>query len=288
MQFKTITSFKAALLLLVSLSVTLAACSPKEAEKNGQETKAATTLSAIKEHKLLTAGVKADTPPYGFVPQGQSEPEGFDIDIVKQIAERMGVKLNMVVVTSANRIANLTTKKVDMLVSSLVHTRKRDEAIDFSVTYFADSQKILVPQGSPIKTVKDLTGKRVAVGQGSIQEQMIKVLNPDAKILSMAKWSDTLQAITANQADAIFSAAGVLGELRKTANNAGMKLAMVGKDGLGPIPYAIGIRQGDADLRDEVNRILMDMVEDGTYEKIFKKWWGDIYSQTYQVDVWPK
>src|SRR3546814_1222951 len=131
-------------------------------------------------------------------------------------------KLNMVIVTSANRIANLKTKKVDILVSSLVHTRERDKAIDYSVTYFADSQKILVPRGSPIKSVDDLSGKTVAVGQGSIQEQMIKVLNPKAKVLSMAKWSDTLQALTANQAVAIFSAAGVLGGLQKTANKAGM------------------------------------------------------------------
>ncbi len=200
----------------------------------------------------------------------------------------MGVELGMVEVTSANRIANLTTGKVDMLVSSLVHTRKRDETIDYSVTYFADSQKILIPEGSTIKSVEDLAGKRVAVGQGSIQEQMIKVLQPDAQVISMAKWSDTLQSLNANQADAIFSAAGVLGELKKTAGNAGMKLAMVGKDGLAPIPYAIGFRQGDASLRDEVNRTLMDMVDDGTYAKIFQKWWGEIYQQPYQVEVWPK
>src|SRR3546814_9746842 len=89
---------------------------------------------------VCSSDLKADTPPYGFVPQGQSQPIGFDIDIAHQIASRMKVKLNMVIVTSANRIANLKTKKVDILVSSLVHTRERDKAIDYSVTYFADSQ----------------------------------------------------------------------------------------------------------------------------------------------------
>src|SRR3546814_8372580 len=74
---------------------------------------------------VCSSDLKADTPPYGSVPQGQSQPIGFDIDIAHQIASRMKVKLNMVIVTSANRIANLKTKKVDILVSSLVHTRDR-------------------------------------------------------------------------------------------------------------------------------------------------------------------
>src|SRR3546814_5657382 len=108
-------------------------------------------------------------------------------------------KLNMVIVTSANRIANLKTQKVDILVSSLVHTRELDKAIAYSVTYFADSHKILVPPGSPIKSVDDLSGKTAAVGQGSIQAQMIKVLNTKPKVLSLAKWSYPLRDLTHNQ-----------------------------------------------------------------------------------------
>jgi len=279
---------RATVALLASLSLAVAACTSKEDGQAAQGHQAETTLAHIKQNKAMTVGVKADTPPYGFLPQGSTEPEGFDIDIVHELARRMDVKLNMVEVTSANRIANLTTGKVDFLVSSLVHTRKRDEVIDYSITYFADSQKILVPEGSAIREIEDLAGKRVAVGQGSIQEQIIKAVQPQAKVLSMAKWSDTLQSIQANQVDAIFSAAGVLDGLRKSATSAGMKVAMVGRDGLAPIPYAIGVRQGDADLRDALNRLLMDMVDDGTYEKIFKKWWGEVYDQPYQVEVWPE
>src|SRR3546814_11728497 len=105
---------------------------------------------------------------------------------------------------------------------------------------------------------------------------MIKVLNPKAKVLSMAKWSDTLQALTANQAVAIFSAAGVLGGLQKTANKAGMDLVMVGKAGLHHIPYAVGIRQGDADLSDELNRDLLDMVAAGPYDTSIPTKGGEI------------
>lgn len=291
MQLKKISVSGGICALACMSALFLGACTRKEEPKKTAQTstqQAHDTLAKIKEKKVLTVGVKADTPPYGFIPQGKSEPEGFDIDIAKQIAKRMGVKLNMVVVTSANRIANLTTGKVDMLASSLVHTRARDKVIDYSVTYFADSQKILVPEGSSIKDLDDLAGKTVAVGQGSIQEQMIKKLQPKAKILSLAKWSDTLQALSTHQAEAIFSAAGVLGQLKKTAAEAGLNLKMVGKDGLEPIPYAIGVRQGDAALRDEVDFLLMSMVDDGTYKKIFEKWWGEIYSQPYKVEVWPK
>lgn len=290
MELKKISVWGGICALACTSVLLLGACSRKEEPKTAQVStqQAHDTLAKVKEKKVLTVGVKADTPPYGFIPQGQSEPEGFDIDIAKQIAERMGVKLRMVEVTSANRIANLTTGKVDMLVSSLVHTRARDKVIDYSVTYFADFQKILVPENSSIKDLDDLAGKTVAVGQGSIQEQMIKKLQPKAKILSLAKWSDTLQALSTHQADAIFSAAGVLGQLRKTAAEASLNLKMVGRDGLEPIPYAVGVRQGDAALRDEVDFLLMSMVDDGTYKKIFGKWWGEIYSHPYQVEVWPE
>src|SRR3546814_3782838 len=110
----------------VSLAV-LGACSPKEQAKTAQADQPETTLASIQKKGEITMGVMADTPPYGFVPQGQSQPIGFDSDIAHQIASRMKVKLNMVIVTSANRIANLMTKKDDIMVSSQVPTTQRDK-----------------------------------------------------------------------------------------------------------------------------------------------------------------
>lgn len=276
--------------LVVAGSLTLAACSTPTSTASGDvsEQAAGDTLADITSSGTITIGVKNDTPPYGFVPQGQSEPVGFDIDLATELAQRLDVELELVTVTSANRIANLETDKVDALVSSLVHTRSRDETIDYTIAYFEDEQRILVPPDSEIDQLQDLAGKKVAVGQGSIQEQIIKVAVPDAEVLSVAKWSDTLQALETNQVDAIFSAAGVLAGLAETAQSAGTDLRIVGEPGIAPIPYAIGVRQGDAALRDALNLHLMEIVEDGTYATIFEEWWGDVYDDPYQVRVVPE
>src|SRR3546814_3926307 len=86
----------------VSLAV-LGACSPKEQAKTAPAHQPETTLSSIQKKGEITIGFQADNPPYGFVPQGQRQPIGFDIDIAHQISSRLIVKLNMVIVTSANR-----------------------------------------------------------------------------------------------------------------------------------------------------------------------------------------
>jgi ABC-type amino acid transport substrate-binding protein len=265
----------------------LSACSSSEEKPSGVDPSAVTWQNIESKGKVVV-GVKYDTIPYGYVPQGQETPIGFDIDLVTEIAKRWGVQLELQPVTSANRIANLTTSKVDFIAASIVHTRERDEKIDYSVTYIAESMKLMVPMDSAINTIADLDGKTVALAQGSIQSQMMKQMNPQARILEMKDWADVYVAVQQGRAEAAFDTAGSLGSAVAAAKEAGVSLKVVGEDGIGNSPFAFGVRQGDALLRDKLNFTLMEIVEDGTYDTIFKKWWGDLYAKTYQVEVWPK
>jgi ABC-type amino acid transport substrate-binding protein len=148
--------------------------------------------------------------------------------------------------------------------------------------------KLMVPMDSTIDTIADLDGKTVALAQGSIQSQMMKQMNPQARVLEMKDWADVYLAVQQGRADAAFDTAGSLGSAVAAAKEAGVSLKVVGEDGIGNSPFAFGVRQGDALIRDKLNFTLMEMVEDGTYDAIFKKWWGSLYARTYQVEVWPK
>ena len=113
------------------------------------------SIAKIKERGKLLAGVKLDTPPFGFL-NDKNEPAGFDIDLVRKIGERIGVPVELVKVTSPTRIPLLVSGNVDLVAASMTHTRERDKAIDFSITYYTGGQSLLVPKASLIAGVKDL------------------------------------------------------------------------------------------------------------------------------------
>jgi len=286
---------KKGLIVLVSLAVLVltatVGCTRGESRaaqaSNDKGPISSDTLKQIKANGELVVGVKFDTPPYGFIPKGKSEPEGFDVDITNEIAKRLGVKTKFVQVTAKNRAPYLQTGKIDLIAASMFHTRTRDDAIDFSITYFEDQDKLLVPANSSIKGVADLKGKTVSLTQGSTQELDVKKAAPGVKTLAYQTWPDTLQAMLRGEADAVVSSTGILVGLKNTANAAGADVKVVG-DGFAPSPVGIGMRQNDSAFRDAVNFALMDMYVDGTYDKIFKKWWGDILSDTYKIETWPQ
>src|SRR5579883_2242648 len=140
------------------------------------------TLDAIKARHKLIAGVKNDTPPFGYIDE-KNEVVGFDIDIVREIAKALGVDLELVKVTSPTRIPLLVSGNIDLSAASMTHTREREGAIDFSITYYTGAQSLMVPADSPIKGLGDLAGKTVAVQQGTTLEKTLATLAPDFQIV---------------------------------------------------------------------------------------------------------
>jgi ABC-type amino acid transport substrate-binding protein len=245
------------------------------------------SLGKIKNEGQMTIGVKFDTPPYGYIAEGESEPQGFDVDITAEIAKRLGVEPKFVEVSSENRIPYLQTGRIDLIAASMFHTRTRDEAIDFTATYFEDANKFLVPAESSLKGIEDLAGKTVTLTQGSTQQAAIERLAPDAEVLAFQDWPSALQAMLRGDAVAVVSSSGILAGLKQRANDAGKDVKIVG-EGFAPSPVAMGVRKNESELRDAVNFALMEMYEDGTYDRIFKKWWSGIFPEAYEVETWPK
>lgn len=234
---------------------------------------AAGTLDEVKKRGKLIAGVKTDFPPFGYV-DSAGKNLGFDVDVAHLFAKALfddENKVELVAVTSGNRIPFLQSGKIDIIIATVTVTEERRQVVEFSDPYFLSGSLLLVPKASPIRGVEDLVGKTVAVIQGAIQDKDIEQLAPKANRLKFGKVSEAVLAVKGGRADA-FAQDDIL-ILTLAKENPDMKA--VGKPFI-PRPYGIAVRKGDLEFIKWVNDQLAKMKRDGGYDKLWKKYFADV------------
>lgn len=236
-------------------------------------------LAAVKARGKLIAGVKYDTPPFGYLDK-DNKPVGFDLDLVSKIAQKLGVAVEFVSVTSTTRIPMLVSGNVDLVAASMTHTRERDKTIDFSITYYTGGQSLLVGTSSTIAGVADLQGKAVAVQQGTTLEKNIAAAAPGAKIMGFKDYNSAWLALAQGRVDALTGSLNILQGFSK--DNKGFKI--VG-DLFSVEPFGIGMRQGDSNLRDAVNFAIQDLWTSGEYKSMYMTHFGE--EPRVPIEVWP-
>lgn len=258
--------------LLSLIFLTLIACSNQQRDKED-------LLDKIKSRGYIISGVKYDAKPFGFIDQDQ-ELKGFDIDLLKEISKRLlgdKNKIEFRQVTSATRIPELTSGNVDIVAATMTINEKRKRVIDFSDTYYIAGQTLLVPKDSPIESVNDLSNKTVLVVLGSTSEKNIREMVPDAKILGFRTYTEAFSALKANRGDALTTDDTIIaGMLAEDPDNFRMLPERFTQE-----PYGMGFKKGDdtKSFQQQVNKILQEMKEDGTLEKIRIKWMEEfVYS----------
>ena len=122
---------------------------------------AQSALDDVLKAKEIKIGVPTDFPPYGFVGT-DLKPQGLDVDMGLYIAQKLGVKAELVAVTSANRIPYLQTKKADLVISTLGKNPEREKVIDFTAAYSPFFQAVFAAKTVNIKSFADLAGKSIA------------------------------------------------------------------------------------------------------------------------------
>ncbi len=237
------------------------------------------TVAQIKNRGKLIAGVKFDTPPFGFL-NDKNEPVGFDLDIVRKVAERIGVPVEFVKVTSPTRIPLLVSGNVDLSAASMTHTQERDKTIDFSITYYTGAQSLIVAKNSCIHGLKDLAGKQVSVQQGTTLEKNIAKVAPEAKVVAFKDYNSAWLALVQGRVDALTGSLTILQGFSKS--NADYVIL---PDRFSVEPFGIGVRQGDSALRDVINFTIQDMWKSGEYATLYKKWFGA--DPEVPIEVWP-
>jgi len=233
------------------------------------------TLADVKKKGVLTAGVKDSLPPFGSVDPTTKEFAGYDIDFVKYIAKKLGVKVEYKPVTSANRMPMLMESRVDILAATMTKTPERAKQIDFSYTYFLTGQKFLTKKGT-VKSLKDLEGKRIATAKGSTSEQNVAKAVPSATVLSFDDYPQGVLALQQGKVIAVTTDESILaGQLGKLEKNPATKGQYEIPDiQISMEPYGLGMRKGDDHFVKFVNATLLEMEKNGEAKKIFERWFG--------------
>jgi polar amino acid transport system substrate-binding protein len=228
----------------------------------------ADALDDIIASKTLKVAVPQDFPPFGSVGP-DLRPAGYDIDTAKYLAKKLNVVLELVPVTSANRIPYLTTRKVDLVISSLGKNAEREKVIDFSVPYAPFYNGVFGPANQKVSKADDLAGKTVGVTRGAIEDIELSKIAPASAIIKRYEDNNsTISAFLAGQVDLIASGNVVAAAILAKNPPKKPEPKFLIKDS----PCMIGLNKNEPRLLAKVNALIDEGKKDGSFERISEKW----------------
>jgi polar amino acid transport system substrate-binding protein len=226
-------------------------------------------LDHILKNKELRVAVPVDYPPYGYVGPDMT-PQGLDIDVAKLMADKLGVKLQLVPVTAPNRVAYIQSGKADFTISSLGKTAEREKVIDYSIAYAPFFDAVFGKKDLAVKSLEDMAGKSVSVTRGSMQDRELTDMAPKAIAKRFEDNNSTISAFLSGQTEMAAVGTTVVAALTQKNPNMDMTLKVT----LSNSPCYIGMNKGEPELKDKVNQIIRQAKADGTLDTISKKWLG--------------
>lgn len=230
----------------------------------------ADALADITARGTLRVAVPQDFPPFGSVGTDMA-PVGYDIDVATAVAAKFGVKVELVPVTSANRIPYLQTNKVDLVVSSLGKNAEREKVIDFSVAYAPFFNGVFGPAAAKVTKVEDLAGKVVGVTRGAVEDlELTKIAPVDTTIKRYEDNNGTISSFLSGQVELIATGNVVAAAILARNPPKKPELKFLIKNS----PCVIGLNKNEPALLAKLDAVLAGLKADGALNAISKKWLG--------------
>jgi len=230
----------------------------------------ADALQDVMSRGTIKVGMLVDFPPYGLM-NPQNQPDGYDADVAKLLAQDLNLKLQLVPVTGPNRIPYLLSGQVDVLVASLGITPERARSVDFSEPYAAISIGVYGTDDEKVARPEDLAGKTIAVARASTQDTAVtKVAPPTATIRRFDSDAAALQALMSGQVPLIGCSNVCYVTIQKLAPGKYNK-----KFELSSQVQGIAVKPGEQKLLARVNQFIDKIKADGELDKINQKWLGE-------------
>ncbi|MEB0140654.1 MULTISPECIES: transporter substrate-binding domain-containing protein [unclassified Undibacterium] len=231
---------------------------------------AQTALDDILKSKVLKVAVQTDSAPYGFVGT-DLKPIGLDIDMANYLAKKLGVAVELVPVVSASRIPALQTKKADLVIATLGKNPERAKVIDFTSAYSPFFQAVFGPKSASIKSFSDLTGKKVGVTRGAMEDQELSKLAPvGTDIKRFEDNNGTVAAFAAGQVQFVALGASVAASMMTKNPQLAAEYKLLIKES----PNFIGVAKGEDKLKNKINEVLDEAKKSGELDALSKKWLG--------------
>ena len=245
------------------------------AEKKEETTTAGTTAAETAEAAggTLIVGFDQDFPPMGFVGDN-GEYTGFDLDLAKEVASRLGLEYKAQPVAWDSKDMELESGNIDCIWNGFTITGREDD-YTWTTPYMANKQVFVVANHSDIKSQADLAGKVVEVQADSSAEAALKenqdLANTFGQLLTTPDYNTAFMDLEQGAVDAVAMDVIVAGYQIKQ-RNADFKIL---DDSLSEEEYGVGFKKGNAELRDKVQGALEEMAADGTLAKISDEWFGE-------------
>ncbi|CAJ0741453.1 ABC transporter glutamine-binding protein GlnH [Ralstonia edaphis] len=228
----------------------------------------ADALANIQKAGVIRVAIPNDFPPFGSLGP-DLKLQGYDIDMANLVAKELGVKAELVPVTSTNRIPFLTTGKVDVVISSLGKNAERAKVIDFTQAYAPFPKSVYGPKDVSIKAPADLAGKTIGVTRGSTEDLALSAVAPaSATIKRYEDNNATAQSYLIGQVQLV-----TVGNIVANAVNERTKLRQLDlKFPVEDTPCYVGVAKGEPALLDKVNVIITKLKTDGRLNDLSQRW----------------
>ena len=226
-------------------------------------------VAAGAQSRPLVVGSSATYPPFAYETPAK-QIVGFDVDVIKAVAQKSGLTVRLVNTPFTGVFAALNNGDIDLIISGVTINDRRKQSYDFTAPYFEARQLIAVHAASPVKSLQDLAGKKVGVVTGSTGDDVAS--RAFGKTSANIRRFDTTPLIIAELAaygvDAAIGDNGVIAyrvQEQKT-------LKTVSDPGFPKEYFGIVVKQGNAALRDQLNAGLAGIISDGSYARIYRTW----------------
>ena len=230
-------------------------------------------LADIKKKGEIVFGVLGTDEPNSFIDPKTRELVGYEIDLAKAVAKKIGVKPVFKQLSVAARIPELQQGHVDVLAATLTHNKERESQVDFALTHFVTGSKVMVRSASSIKALPQLAGKKVVTVRGGTQETNIRAAVPTANIVTFENTQQAFQALQQGKGIAYVNDESSLladyGKLGPAAKNFTILPTSIGVESI-----ALGLRKGEKNLKGVVDATLRELETSGAANQLFNKWYG--------------
>ena len=226
-------------------------------------------LAEILSKGVVRIIVFADVAPFSSN-NAKRELEGFDVDLAKMVADALGVKLELVPATAANRIPYLLTDKADMNVAAMSVTAERAKQVMYSAPYADTSLAVYGPKSMAVKSGADLAKRKIAVAKGTTEDIVLTSLNTGADIMRMEDNATSVQAFLSGQSQFLAANSVVVVELAK--KNPSKEFDF--KFALRRAPAHITVKQGEHNLLRWLDTFIFQTTLTGDLDKLHVKWLG--------------
>lgn len=225
----------------------------------------------------LSVGSELTYPPKEFVDTATGKPTGFDIDLITAMADRMGLKTNIVSTRFDTIIDDLNNKRFDVIISGMHVTPEREQKVDF-IKYVRSGEDLLVSKGNPenIKAFTDLCGKKVGVQGGTIQQDHLNATSTQCtksgkapiEITVLTSQNEVINLLVNKRVDATLQVDAVSSYyLKQNPGTLDVAGSIVNAN-----PEGIAVRKGDTSMKTAIQKALDAVKADGTYKKLLDKW----------------